>query len=253
MKLKKIILATLLFTLIAFSQEKKNATLKVSYSQTLSYENLPSFIQNAFLTINDKASLYEIDVLNEINFIDEQEFGDGKDGNSQILVRGRPESNPVFFKSLEDRTLYSYESVFHKLFIVKDTYDAFKWTVKDDYKTILGYNCQKAILDYRGRNYTAYFTLEIPFNAGPWKFSGLPGTILEIKEENNVFNIVANKVIISNVYTTINNPFDGKDTISWDAFLEKYKKKYYELKSYVDPNGTRFAMRKKNIEVYIED
>ena len=246
-------LIIVLFTLFAYSQEKKNATLKIIYSQTLSYENLPSFTQNAFLTINDKSSLYEIDALNEANFIDEQDFGDGKDGNSQILIRGRATKNPIFFKTLEDKKIYNYESVFNKLFIVKDSYDAFNWTIKDDYKIILGYNCQKAMLNYRGRNYTAYFTTEIPFNAGPWKFSGLPGTILEIKEENNVFNIVANKVVISNTYTQIVNPFVEKETITWDDFLEKYRKKYYELKSYVDPDGTRIAIRKKNIEVYIED
>lgn len=238
---------------LVFSQEKKNQTLQVVYSQTLSYEGLPSFTQNAFLTVNDKASLYEIDVLNEANFIDEQDFGDGKDGNSQILIRSRPKSNPVFFKSLKNRTIYNYESVFNKLFVVKISYDPFKWTIMDDYKTILGYKCQKATLDYRGRNYTAYFATEIPFNAGPWKFSGLPGTILEIKEENDVFNILASKVVISNTTISIENPFDDKETISWDIYLEKYKKKYYELESYVDPEGTKFSMRKKNIEVYIED
>ena len=91
------------------------------------------------------------------------------------------------------------------------------------------------------------------FNAGPWKFSGLPGTILEIREENDVLSIVAEKVVISNKKTVIDNPFKGQESISWDEYIKEYKKKFDELKSYVGPKGTRVSIPKKNIEVYIEE
>ena len=43
--------------------------------------------------------------------------------------------------------------------------------------TILGYPCHKATTRFRGRDYVAWYTEEIPFPYGPFKFGGLPGLI----------------------------------------------------------------------------
>ncbi|MDE6810468.1 MAG: GLPGLI family protein [Muribaculaceae bacterium] len=53
------------------------------------------------------------------------------------------------------------------------------WTVTDSTKRILGYECIKVTSDFRGRQWTAWFTPEIPVSDGPWKLHGLPGLILE--------------------------------------------------------------------------
>lgn len=249
----RITIFTLLFSTLLLSQEVKHTTLKVNYSHTVHLENSPGAFQlNAFLSTNEKASIYELDFANKADFIDEEDYED-KDGESKVAIRIRPKSNPVFFKKTKERTIHYIQRINMKPFLIEDSVEVFKWTIKDDYKIILGYNCQKAIINYRGRNYTGYFTLDIPFNAGPWKFSGLPGTILEIKEENDVLNIVANKVVITNKNTIIDNPFKDEESISWDDYIKEYKRKFDELNSYVDPNGTRVTIPKKNIEVYIED
>lgn len=52
---------------------------------------------------------------------------------------------------------------------------------------ILGYDCLKATCSFRGRNYEAWFTQDIPIHAGPWKLSGLPGTILRANDTDNLF------------------------------------------------------------------
>ncbi len=58
------------------------------------------------------------------------------------------------------------------------------WTIHSDSRVISGYNCLKATGTFRGREYTAWFTKEIPCEFGPWKFNGLPGLIVEVVEKN---------------------------------------------------------------------
>ncbi len=59
----------------------------------------------------------------------------------------------------------------------------FNWklnTAKDT--TILGYKCHKATCHFAGRDYTAWYTPDIPISNGPYKFTGLPGLILSIAD-----------------------------------------------------------------------
>jgi GLPGLI family protein len=54
-------------------------------------------------------------------------------------------------------------------------------------QVILSYLCQKATATFRGRDYIAWFTMNIPIDNGPWKFGGLPGLILKIMDTKNDF------------------------------------------------------------------
>lgn len=59
------------------------------------------------------------------------------------------------------------------------------WEIEPETQTICGYECQKATCHWRGRDYVAWFTTDIPVSAGPWKFGGLPGLIMKINDANN--------------------------------------------------------------------
>jgi len=61
------------------------------------------------------------------------------------------------------------------------------WDVSDEMLTVAGYLCQKATCKFRGREYTAWFTTDIPINNGPWKFGGLPGLILKAYDKDKLF------------------------------------------------------------------
>lgn len=65
------------------------------------------------------------------------------------------------------------------------------WNLKDGEKNLLGYNCKKATVNYGKREWTAWYTTEIPYNSGPYKFQGLPGLILSVIDSDNDFNFVA--------------------------------------------------------------
>lgn len=73
----------------------------------------------------------------------------------------------------------------------KENIENFKWQIRDEFKTIAGYKTQKAVTYFKGRNFVAWFSEEIPIPNGPYKFGGLPGLIIQISDtkEHYVFNL----------------------------------------------------------------
>jgi GLPGLI family protein len=66
------------------------------------------------------------------------------------------------------------------------------WEIGQDTLRIASYLCQNATCRFRGRDYTAWFTTDIPISNGPWKFGGLPGLILKVydKDRQYVFECI---------------------------------------------------------------
>lgn len=58
-----------------------------------------------------------------------------------------------------------------------------QWKIWPDTKNIGGFKAQKATSELGGRKWTGWFTDEIQIQDGPYKFSGLPGLILEVEDE----------------------------------------------------------------------
>jgi GLPGLI family protein len=104
----------------------------------------------------------------------------------------------MYFSSSKDNNiLTSTMSVNKQPYIVKDSTVVFEWIIDNDSKkTINNFECIKATTRFRGRDYIAYFTTQIPVSFGPYKFKGLPGLILEIsnQEKDNLHRWVAVKI-----------------------------------------------------------
>ncbi|UOE38143.1 GLPGLI family protein [Chryseobacterium oryzae] len=59
----------------------------------------------------------------------------------------------------------------------------FKWKISNEKQKIGEYNTQKATTDFGGRKWTAWFSTDLPFPDGPYKFWGLPGLIVKIEDD----------------------------------------------------------------------
>ena len=224
--------------------------LIINYDHSTQIEGLPSpTIVNSTLLNDGFQSVYEMDYMGNSSFEEEQA------GDKGAVLAIKTSNNPIIYKSAKEKSIYSVERILMEPYLVKDNSDIFKWEIKKVSRLILGYKCQMALMHYRGRDYKAYFTTDIPFNAGPWKFSGLPGTILKIESIDGVFKIMANKIEIRNQESEIKNPYFNKlkNAITWEDYILVYTKKAKEFQHYRDPSGGTRSLPKKNIEVYIEN
>ena len=123
-------------------------------------------------------------------------------------------------------------------YIYEDELNAQQWEIKDSTKTILDYQCQMATCDFRGRQWTAWFTTDIPVSDGPWKFSGLPGLIMEAYDKGNqyVFTIVGlqkvedEPIFFSETYVG-SKRFDKSNRID---FLKAKKRYLMDMGGYIE-------------------
>ncbi len=113
---------------------------------------------------------------------------------------------PVVYQTF----LYIYRSAADSLMTIYDKAEStemgyyteplgeIKWNISDSTKSVLGYECVMATANYHGRDWTAWFTPEIPLQEGPWKLTGLPGLILEASESTGQHSFIATGLEASN-------------------------------------------------------
>jgi GLPGLI family protein len=75
-----------------------------------------------------------------------------------------------------------------------------EWKILPDKQKIGEYNTQKATSTFGGREWIAWFSQDIPFQDGPYKFYGLPGLIIKLEDKtgSHSMTLVGNKKIEAN-------------------------------------------------------
>lgn len=97
---------------------------------------------------------------------------------SKFLITKYPLSDTLRIKDVIDRDIYEYDAFKSE----------FSWQLCDSVKQINGFEAYKATCSYHGREWTVWFSPDIPFNDGPWVFCGLPGLILEAYDKDHLFS-----------------------------------------------------------------
>ena len=63
----------------------------------------------------------------------------------------------------------------------------FDWQLLEGDSIVCGYPCHRATTTFRGRSWTVWYTLDLPYSDGPWKFCGLPGLVLYAYDSEDKF------------------------------------------------------------------
>jgi GLPGLI family protein len=103
------------------------------------------------------------------------------------------------FRSIPDNQMTVYDNAGSLEYgCYTEPLDEIQWEICDSTKSVLGYDCVMATAKYHGRDWTAWFTPDVPLQEGPWKLTGLPGLILEASESAGQHSFVATGLEASN-------------------------------------------------------
>lgn len=125
------------------------------------------------------------------------------------------------------------------------------WKLINESKKIGNLLCKKATGTFRGREYTVWYSVEIPLPYGPWKLQGLPGLILEAYDTNKELYIYFKSVeypVKKNIgLHPLTKTKDDKD-LKWISLNE-----YNELlKATVEKGKTKAILMAKEYGVNVQ-
>lgn len=99
-------------------------------------------------------------------------------GQSEYKPLGGMERE-YLFRNINDGETMIYRVIAGEHYSYTESTEMPVWQIQSETKEVLGYSCQLASCDFRGRRWYAWFSTDIPINEGPWKLFGLPGLVLE--------------------------------------------------------------------------
>jgi GLPGLI family protein len=221
MKLK-INFTVLFFSVYIFiySQENKGFNdIQIEYDAT--YNNDITVVKKGFLIPYVKESKSNYYEYNKNKKIESTTKSEGEKTTTFLFI-GDFEFVERNFVNFKTKQLLSIEKrdFDRKVYQIGESLTKLKWNLqhKDTLK-VGGYMCNKATLNFRGRDYIAWYSKEIPLPYGPWKLNGLPGLIFKVYDETLRYDWTIKKI--------------GKKTIDEDFFNKEKPNESLTLKEFI--------------------
>lgn len=177
-----LLLVSLSLAHTTMAQAQEPALARVIYEFTHIHDTLQPekpHKEEMVLYIGQHTSLYGSYISERINQQIRKQMEDPAfDGHLTITGSSRTTSESYYAQSAQ-QVFKELRSFLGEQYLVDDDYPEIDWEINDETKSVGGYTAQRATGRFKGRDYTAWFTADLPFQAGPWKLQGLPGLILE--------------------------------------------------------------------------
>lgn len=136
-----------------------------------------------------QSRFYSISLADNRKALEEQMKKTGMIDLSQLNApKNKRGKDRVIFKNTDTKQLTTFENLGIFNYSYSEPTPNINWKIKSDTMRVFNYVCQKAVGQFRGRSYEAWFTPEINISEGPWKFTGLPGLILKVDESKGHYS-----------------------------------------------------------------
>lgn len=208
---------------------------------------------------NTKTGILEINKNNAVFIIEKKESNKEslkiKVKDNEIIYKVNSKKDRFIYTDYKVNLLFTTFNIYSRNYIIKEKIPNFKWELSNETKKIDNYLLHKATTYFRGRNYIAWYSIEIPIKAGPWKFQGLPGLIFEVFDETKRYHWVLKKIVRpKNPFSSFNKKDFEEITIK--QYVEiRYEKKPNLIFSKL-PRGTKIVKTKlpqrNSIEIKFE-
>ena len=187
-----IVFSCLLF-LLSSAQDNRQKTLRITYKVLYTYSSdLAPRHDVSYLDVQDDG----VSCFYSHYFVRSQEIQDSinRRGNVSIDMMSKAiapydDGQPNFvYKHIPAEGKLTFATYHVDWFKYSEPIPALQWKIEGKDSVIAGYHCQAATTSLRGRQWRAWFTLDIPVSDGPWKLCGLPGLILRATDEQGYFD-----------------------------------------------------------------
>jgi GLPGLI family protein len=103
---------------------------------------------------------------------------------SQYLLSTLPKNqdNSIIIKYRNSKKIKSSDLIGLDHFYYYEHSEIFNWKLETGSFMFDSFQCKAANLNFRGRNYKALYSIDLPIMDGPYKFSFLPGLIVHIAD-----------------------------------------------------------------------
>ena len=234
-------------TQIAFSQTKKE-NIKAIYTTEflIDYDKIkdqiPSSYRDAVKSEIDRGIYvdFELESNGEISSFKPEIKLNNRQSNDGIIYQQiiASEGNPLF-KDYNKNEFYNVKDIGGKIYLINDKLTDYQWKITREKTKINGYNVTKATgTDEELKDLTVWFSSDLPYRDGPYRFANLPGLIVRAEFNmqffKTIFTLKEIKILDKPIAITL--PTKGKIVTDkqFTEEMEELTRKYKEANQGVD-------------------
>ncbi|MFZ4927962.1 GLPGLI family protein [Chryseobacterium sp. Mn2064] len=186
----------LFYSALSFAQSYKQDTLhgEFAYRLKAKFNSHSNYKHEELFTLligEDRAFFASQNSLKKDSILDHSRVTtNNPDGSITLSIKNgtsTPETNFHFTIIQSNETVQYFAPAVMSLLTYKEPVIR-NWKLIDETKVINTIHCKKAEVTFKGRNWIAWYSPDIPLLYGPYKFSGLPGLIIKITDDKEDYD-----------------------------------------------------------------